>query len=119
MKTVKCSKCKNVCIANGISTGYGINQQNKKVCFDCCAKEDKENLLNSKIGDKFTFYYSDSYISNWPGTLKIPVQYIRNNKHNWYGVKRVDVWFTFEGLRFWGLHVGSSHQLITVTRIKG
>jgi hypothetical protein len=119
MKTIKCSKCKKVCVSDGITAGYGIDKNNKKVCFECCSKEDKEKLLKSKIGDKFTFYYSGGHISNWPGTFKIPIHQIRNNKHNWWGVKRVDVWFTFEGMNFWGLHVGSSHQLMTVTRIKG
>jgi hypothetical protein len=120
MKTIKCYQCKKEIIKSpdGCGIGYGIDKNKHKICYACCGENDKKELLKAKPGDKFTFYYSGGMVTNWPGSLKIKPYYTKENGHNWWNVKRIDLWFTLDGNKFWCKHLGSSHELITITRIK-
>lgn len=113
-----CSQCGNPFVSTGIGTGYGVDPKtNKKICYKCCGDNDANMLKNSKIGDKFCFYWSKGKISNWPGTLVIEPTYVRVNRHNW-GLRRTDVWFTFEGQNFWGYNIGDNSEILHIKRIK-
>ena len=61
--------------------------------------------------------HNEFWLSNWPGTLKIPIYGIHVGHHNWE-LNRYDMWFKFGGLEFWGLKIGDDHDCVTVKRIK-
>lgn len=48
----------------------------------------------------------DWRVSNWPGSLTLPVLGIKRGEHNWRNVDRVDVWFVFEGFVWHGVRLG-------------
>lgn len=103
------------------STGYGKNDAGQKICFACCGVNDRRDLLALPIGGKTWLYlsYNDGkyYVSNWPGTLKIPVRYMREGRHN-IARKRYDVWFSLDGLQFHGVQYGDNTQVLHIKRIK-
>jgi hypothetical protein len=125
--TFKCSVCKQT-VAQGHSdftTGYGVKPGNgHKVCYACCAARDKADML--KTG-RATLYltierpelykqgYRSGKVSNWPGSLEIPVFY-RRGRHNITGC-RFDVWFTFKGQNWHGVQYGENTQICHCRRI--
>jgi len=116
----KCSQCKKEIVKpEGCGTGYGIDPKtHAKVCYACCGVNDRKSLIDSKLGDRFCFYFSGGIITNWPASLKIEPRYIKKDgRHNW-GLKRTDVWFTLEGLNFWGYIIGSNTEIIHIRRVK-
>lgn len=72
-----------------------------------------------KICDKTHMYLntSNKTLTNWPCSLKIPVNYIREGNHNISG-KRYDTWFTFSGNNFHAVQYGHNTQIAHVKRIK-
>lgn len=115
-----CSVCKETKIhEEEHTTGYGLDKDNNKICFACCGIKDAEEM--DKTG-KATLYLtkgSDSiwYVSNWPGTLKIRVQYQRKGHHNIAG-NRYDVWFTFNDSTWHGVQYGEMTQICHCRRTK-
>jgi len=118
MKTYICSQCKKECKSDGVGTGYGRNKNNKKVCYSCCGDNDKRDLLNSKIGDKFIFYFSGGVVTNWPSSLVIKPNYVKKGGHNWWNCERHDFWFVLEGKQFWGYQIGPNTEIAHIKRIK-
>ena len=119
MKTIKCYQCKNEIInTDKFTTGYGIDKHNHKICFACCVKNDLNGLKNAKIGDRFTFYYDNVNITNWPGTMQIKPYYTKSGKHNFWNCKRLDLWFNVNGNKFWGKQIGHNTQIVHIKRIK-
>jgi hypothetical protein len=101
---------------NSCSTGYGINNKGEKICFACCGEQDKKTLLES---GKLSGYYSGGYFTNWPGTLKVKIYYSRDSWHNFAGRNgRTDFWFTLEGKRFHGVHIGHNNECANVRKVK-
>lgn len=116
MKT--CYKCKKEIKPDGLGTGYGI-YNNHKYCYPCCATLDKQNMeKDNKIVlylSKDNCFYS---VSNWPGTLKIKVDYFREGRHNIAGVRR-DVWFhDHKGVKWHGVCYGDFTQLLHCRKLK-
>jgi len=118
-----CTKCKKKIVkpADSCGTGYGIDKDNNKVCYACCAENDKEQMRQD---GKTVLYLSKSkdkvpvhQLTNWPGTLKISVNYMRTGRHNIAGV-RYDVWFWFEGAHWHGIQYGDNTQLCHCKRLK-
>ena len=70
----KCFICNSKLIATGLGAGYARDSKNNKICYECCAKEDKKNLLNLSKKEKYILYLSGDYVTNWPGTLKFKVR---------------------------------------------
>jgi hypothetical protein len=92
---------------NNFSTGYGVDKDDNKICFSCCAEEDKKQMNKS---GKITLYVSQTEngykITNWPGSLVIPVNNgYSKGKHNIAG-SRLDVWFTFNNKQWHGVNYG-------------
>lgn len=106
--------CGHIAVSDGISTGYGIDKDGKKMCYACCAEYDKETLRET---GKLTGYYSGGVFSNWPGSLKITPYYSRTSKHNWGGI-RTDYWLKFEGYNYHGVQIGKNSEVSTIRRIK-
>jgi hypothetical protein len=96
-------------VTPGPTTGYAINADGSRTCFDCCAVHDR---IAMRDGDRITLYYHRESVINWPGTLLIVPDRVRHGRHN-IGRTRVDVWFTEEefGSRWYGVNIGSGEIL--------
>lgn len=116
----KCELCRLVKThVSDFSTGYGINNQGRKICYDCCAVVDRKSM--DKTG-RITLYLvkkdGKNIISNWPGTLEIPVSRLKTGRHN-LARTRTDVWFLDHQNREWhGVHIGDWSQLCHCKRLK-
>lgn len=102
-------------------TGYAIKRNGHKVCYDCCGENDKKHLLNMKLGDKWYLYLSKDEegrhkLTNWPGTLTIPIAHVRTGNHN-IARNRYDLWFTYGGGKFHGVQYGDMTQICHIRRI--
>lgn len=100
------------------STGYGLDVNGNKICFSCCGKNDEKELAELKPKQKFTLYLDTvkKTLTNWPGTLVIPIGCIREGKHN-IARKRFDVWFKFNGNNYHATQYGTTTQIAHVKRI--
>ncbi len=112
-----------------ISTGYGVDDSGRKICFSCCGKADEREMAES---DKYILYLSRRleksthgapsyhwYLSNWPGTFEIRLNNApRKGGHNIAGT-RYDVWFWFDGSEWHGVQYGDWTQLCHCKRKKG
>lgn len=113
----RCAICGKPFVSDGFGTGYGITLNGEKHCYECCGKEDKEQLLNLKPKEKMCLYLSKGKITNWPGTLKIEPTKIREGRHNLAGVRQ-DVWFTLEGNKYHGVQYGYDTEICHVQKVK-
>ena len=118
MKTFECSKCKKeIDITEGsFTSGYGLDKDNNKICYSCCALDDIEYMKNNKK----TYLYlntTDKTLSNWPGSLKIKLNHIRIGRHNIAG-KRYDTWFKFAGKNWHGVTYGDNTQICHCSVVK-
>ena len=111
-----CAICGAAFIANGIATGYGVNNAGYKICYNCCGDIDKKNLSDLQPGDKMYLYLCGNYVTNWPGTLKINC-YVKEGYHNIARVQR-SIWFSFNGKNYFGKQYGNFQDICTVKRIK-
>ena len=118
MSETTCSKCNKEFIPTRCGTGYGVDKDNNRVCYSCCAISDKEQMRTS---DKIVLYLTKKvinekrgeyqyHVTNWPGTLDFPVYYSRNGCHNIAGT-REDVWFVFEGKTWHGIQYGNFSEI--------
>ena len=117
---IYCADCGRLCVPDKVSPGYGIWENDKKVCFECCARRDRENLMKLEPGEKYVLYLVENngawFVSNWPGTFKITV-HPRTGRHNMAGVRR-SVWFMLGGHNFYGVQYGNMSDILRVKRIK-
>lgn len=121
MSTFRCFDCKReLPVKTDGGTGYGcFGKSNRKVCYECCAKRDIAQM--SRDG-KTTMYFThksgeQSYVGNWPGSLKIDCR-VRVGNHNMAG-RRYDVWFTGpDGKKWHGVTYGDNTQLCHCKRMK-
>lgn len=105
------------------TTGYGMDSEGKKHCWECCAIHDINAMRET---GRYTLYLCNHakgmssptryYLSNWPGTLTLPVRYSRG-KHNMAGT-RIDVWFNFDGHVWHGVQYGEDTMICHVKRTK-
>ena len=109
---MKCAECKKEIVKPpNCSTGYGTNKSGKKICYTCCAVIDKEQMRHDGKIVLYLVKHNDKYeITNWPGSLVIPVSYMRIGRHNIAG-KRYDVWFWFEEQLWHGVSYGDNTQI--------
>jgi hypothetical protein len=108
MKTIFiCAQChKEITHEDNFTTGYGINKNNQKICYPCCAINDKNDLLSLTGKQKLLLYFNGKEVINWPGSLKITPTRITKGKHNFCRV-RTDVYFKLENKWFHGLNLGN------------
>lgn len=110
MSTFHCSTCHtDKPVTPGMTKGYGVNRDGSKVCFDCCAVNDRIRMRDE---DRTTLYLSDGVVTNWPGTLKLTPHRASKGRHN-IGRTRVDVWFREDefGSEWHGVNIGDSDIL--------
>ena len=118
-----CFQCNKEIIRepNSISTGYGIDKEDHKICFACCGENDRKCLLET--GKMYGYFSKDKdgrwYFSNWPGSFKIHAYYTRSSWHNFAGRNgRTDFWCIFEGNHYWGVQIGHNNQCATLRKVK-
>lgn len=107
-----CAKCGAEFSPNGCATGYGVTHMGERHCYACCAADDREAMTRE---GRATLYLKSTpehgrgwAVTNWPGTLEIPVAFACTSKHNW-GLKRRDVWFRGPDGAIWhGYNVGDN-----------
>lgn len=109
--------------ASSISTGYGTAPNGERHCYACCAEQDKAQMIRDGKSDLYlTKRDGTRYeVSNWPGSLRLPVTHFRESKTNGFGrmMSRTDVWFTGpDGKPWYGRHQGDFNQCCRVRRIK-
>jgi hypothetical protein len=126
----KCHTCHSDIIPSPseIGTGYAIDKDNNKVCYSCCAEQDKQFMRDN---GKITLYLTCEpahkikepqgrltvgTVSNWPGTLKFKC-HTRIGSHNIAHV-RYDCWFIFEGYYWHGVTYGDNTQICHCKRTK-
>ncbi len=123
---MKCFKCGKTIARekDSFGTGYGVNKEGHKICYECCAKNDVENM--DKDG-KYILYLiivnngTSNYakVTNWPSSLVFDNLEYRVGGHNW-GLKRYDVWFTDHKRKQWhGYTIGDNTQICHCKRLKG
>ena len=131
--TFTCSVCgETKTHKDSLTTGYGIDKDDNKVCFACCGDQDRADMAACKAGDKFMLYlthepgtggppwYTGWHVTNWPGTLDIAN--VRNlyspHGHNW-GLSRRDVWFQdHTGADWWGYKIGDNTDICHCMKLK-
>jgi len=101
-------------------TGYGIDRAGNKVCYACCGKRD---LADMRETGRAVLYLTEegpegTFVSNWPGTLKMRIRHLRKGSHNIAG-SRTDVWFAdCDGREWHGVQLGEFSQLCRCKRLK-
>ena len=119
-KKIICADCGTVCVPEGCTTGYGIDDKGRKICFACCGESDKRDMIEM---DRFTLYLTKApdgsfAVSNWPGTLRMKAV-VRKGRHN-IARTRYDAWFTSpDGSKWWGVNYVEYTQIIHCRKIKG
>lgn len=117
------------------TTGYATNKDGKKLCFDCCAVEDKKYMIEHGNSKGLPLYltpaknppttprlagetYGTYEVTNWPGTLRFKCNKPKKNYHNIAG-HRYDVWFDGpDGFLWHGVNYGENTQIVHCKRTK-
>ena len=87
-----CSQC-----GGSVTDGCTVDNEENLVCYQCCAVQDHEYMLEHGVIDVYLTKRSGGWaVENWPGTLIIPVARISEGTHNIAGIQR-QVWFRYEG----------------------
>jgi hypothetical protein len=108
-------------------TGYGVDKDDNKVCYACCAERDKKDM--EETGKAVLYLKTDLWqggnrtrrcsgtVSNWPGTLKFEA-YVRTGGHNIAGV-RYDAYFRdHRGHEWHGVTYGNNTKICHCNRLK-
>lgn len=122
METFICTQCQQTKeIPQSGGTGYGIDKDENKVCYQCIGENDLKAFESANIGEKFTMYLSikggKAEITNWPGSFKKEANHMRTGRHNMAG-KRYDTYFKIAGKQFWGVTYGDQTQIHHVKCVK-
>ena len=108
--------CGHVAVASEHTTGYGVDNEGKKHCFDCCGKRDEKAMQETGKACLYLEKEKGHYVvTNWPGTLKIEPFRVRQGMHNIAG-SRIDVWFNHGGKTWHGVQYGEWTQIIHCKR---
>jgi hypothetical protein len=113
------------------TTGYGTDADGRTYCYDCCADRDRQAMAETgratlyltipnqpaRIQPPSWIYQTGITLSNWPGSLAIPIACVKVGAHN-VARRRYDVWFTFNGELWHGTQYGDNTQLCHCRRIK-
>ena len=121
-----CADCgEHIVHTDSVTTGYGIGRDGKKVCYACCGLRD---IADMRATGRAVLYLTVAgptaaaplwpVVTNWPGTLRIPVKSRRVGRHNFAG-SRTDVWFNGpDGERWHGVQLGENSQICRCRRLK-
>jgi hypothetical protein len=114
-RCIDCAQVKPMQTNGG--TGYGINEHDFFVCYDCCGKQDEKFMRDN---GRITLYLvkrdNEYFVTNWPGTINIRA-HVRTSWHNIAG-KRYDAWFKHAGANWHGVTYGDNTQICHCKRTK-
>ena len=116
---------------SSFTRGYGEDSKGNRSCYACCADYDRQIMrdtgkiclyltLDDDTGrtlNQFGRRYGNHKLSNWPGSLELPVHCIKTGRHNIAGT-RYDCWFTFDNTNWHGVQYGDNTQICHCTRLK-
>ena len=118
----RCARCKQAkpFPLEGISTGYGRNDEDEMICFACCGEIDEKAMRET---GKACLYLTQEgkggaySVSNWPGTYKARA-YVSTGRHNIAG-RRYDAYFNGpDGKKWHGVTYGDNTQVCHCKRLK-
>ena len=98
--------------------GYGTDMQGHTFCYPCAGTRECEQM--KATGKAFLYLTGPEvapYVTDWPGTFKLPVLASKRGRHNVASV-RTDVWFIFAGARWHGMRMGDNGTYVRCKRIK-
>jgi hypothetical protein len=117
--TFECGDCKEVKpVHTDGGTGYGIDPHtNQYVCYACCGVRDLTDMHDK--GKALLYLSTDNLtVTNWPNTLRFPIDRKRKGRHNIAGT-RLDVWFKDDqGQQWHGVVYGRWTEVVHCTRSK-
>ncbi len=101
------------------TTGYGVDKDNNKVCFQCCGDQDKKDMIKHGNAMLYMTKKDGKYIiTNWLNTLKFECPVYWANGHNW-GLTRHNVRFKGPDNKIWyGVTFGDNTQIAHCKRTK-
>ena len=105
---------------NEFTTGYGIDQNGKKSCYDCCLESEKESMR--KNGTVFAYHgkpktkppikhFETGTITNWPGGIISDRVLILSHCVDNFGGERTYLRFEFENEIWSGFSMGEGMYL--------
>lgn len=112
-----------------ITSGYGLDKDNNKVCYECCAEGDKQFMRDH---GKIILYLTTRQpndiqpgawrvrcgtVGNWPGSLKFENLNVHKGYHN-IARYRYDTWFVFESTIWHGVRYGDNTEICHCKRTK-
>ena len=120
LKYFLCAKCSSkVPISYSGDMGYGylspFTTLDDRICYPCMARYELDDLLSTGKG---LLYLGKYTVTDWTGTLSLPITYQKKGRHNIAGT-RYDVWFRVGAEKWYGVQYGENTQLIHCKRMKG
>ena len=129
-----CATCgKELPAKDGHASGYGLDSEGRKHCYQCCAEREKAQILKDgkgmlylcmvcppRIGGYYYFGWltpTEAALTDWGGALSIPIKRVKRGGHN-IAHCRYDVWFSWEGREWHGVTVGENTQICHIKAIK-
>lgn len=122
-----CSVCGQHCKKTSpFGTGYALDDAGARICYACCNVRDRAYMVeHGKHSGLYLVanpnYRAPSvgmcgtggapyYVTNWPGTLRLPVYGVRYSFHNLAGRNgRRDFWFHGpDGFVWHGVNIGDN-----------
>lgn len=105
------------------TTGYALDKQSNKICFECCGINDAHELKALPVGRLLHFYMNTrtKLITNWSGTFQLAVTTIKVSKAkvpNGLTINRYDTWFVYEGNKYHGVQYGDNTMIVHIIRRK-
>lgn len=100
----------------GGGTGYGWDEYNNKICYDCCALNDAEKLKKLTVGETIQLYWDGKQITNWPGTLKIHPYHTEQKQSGFAGIATY-IYFMYDRKDYLAKQVGDN-QIARIKRLK-
>jgi hypothetical protein len=104
---------------SSFTTGYGIDSDGRKLCYDCCAERERQAMIDT--GKAYLYLSTDDsgqyVVTDWSGHLRFPT-HASVGRHNIAGT-RYDSWFRGpDNFIWWGVTYGDNTQLHHCKRTK-
>jgi hypothetical protein len=116
-----CSVCQKEIVREegSYGIGYGLNKNKEKVCYQCCAEEDKKQMRETGKAVLYLIKNKEGTweVTNWPGTLRFKAGYIKESRHNIARIRR-DTWIVFEGYYWHCIQYGDNSELCYCKKTK-
>lgn len=115
---MNCEQCGKEIVkpTDSFTTGYGIDENGRKICYECCAKQD-ESWMNEH--GKITLYFTGNNITNWPGSLSFKALYVKKSFHNIAGYVNFVTFKDHNGKLWYGRQYGAWSDICHCKRYKG